>query len=121
LVEAPAADSEGARLAAGRTEAATVGAGQAGAEGVGLLFEEGLQGALVEPGGGGLSDLLQGVEIDVESGPVVAEGAASDDFAPLGRQITEFLELLGSKLASRHSSSCLGVRTTESMEFFLTR
>jgi hypothetical protein len=89
-------------------------------QGVGLLFEEGLQGALVEPGGGGLSDLLHGVEIDVESGAVVAEGAAGDDFAPLGRQITEFLELWGSELASRHDASHLGVRATEPKEFSWT-
>jgi hypothetical protein len=81
-----------------------------------LSLQEGLQGALVEAGGGGLGDLLHGVEVDVEARAVVAEGAAGDDFAPLGRQITEFLELLGGKLASRHDGSCLGVRTTEPRE-----
>jgi hypothetical protein len=90
-------------------------------QGVGLLFEEGLQGALVEPGGGGLRDLLHGVEIDVESGAGVAEGAAGDDFAPLGRQITEFLELLGGELASRHGASHLGVRATGPKEFSRTK
>jgi hypothetical protein len=83
-----------------------------GPQGVGLLFEEGLQSSLVEPGGGGLGDLLHGVEIDVEPRPLVAEGASGDDFAPLGGQIAEFLELLGGELASRHGVSCLGVRAT---------
>jgi hypothetical protein len=91
------------------------------AQSVGLALQEGLQGALVESGGGGLGDLLHSVEIDVEAGAAVAEGAAGDDFAPLGRQITEFLELLGGKLASRHDGSCLGVRATEPSEFFSTR
>jgi len=59
------------------------------------LLQEGLQGALVEAGGGSLGDLLHGVEVDVQSGAVVAEGATGDDFAPLGCQITEFLELCG--------------------------
>lgn len=91
------------------------------AQGVGLALQEGLQGALVEAGGGGLGDLLHGVEVDVESGAVVTEGAAGDDFAPLGRQITEFLELLRGKLAACHEGSCLGVRATEPSAFFLTK
>jgi len=65
------------------------------AQRLGLLLEEGLQGPLREPGGGGVGDLLPGAEIDVESGPVVAEGAPGDDFAPLGGEVLEFLEFLG--------------------------
>jgi hypothetical protein len=85
---------------------------------LGLLFQEDLQGALVEAGGGGLGDLLHGVEVDVQPRAVVAEGAAGDDFAPLGGQITEFLEFLGGELASRHGASCLGVRTTTGRSSF---
>lgn len=74
-----------------------------------MLFEEGGQGALGEPLGGGQGDLLEGEEIDVGSRSGVAEGASGDDFAPLGRQFAEVLEFLGCELRRVHPSSCLGV------------
>ena len=46
------------------------------AQGLGLLFEEGLEGSLGKPGGRSVGDLLHSTEIDVESGSVVAEGAS---------------------------------------------
>jgi hypothetical protein len=52
-----------------------------------LLFEEGLEGSRGKSAGRGVGDLLHRTEIDVESGPVVAEGASRDDFAPLGREV----------------------------------
>jgi len=68
-----------------------------------------VQGARVKPGGGGLADRLQGLKIAVEARSIVAEGTAGNELAPLDRPITEFLELLGRKLASRQGGSCLGV------------
>jgi hypothetical protein len=77
---------------------------------LGLGFEEGSPGALVEPGGGGPGARLPGVGGEVESGAVAAEGAAGVDLAPLGREVTEFLELLSGELASRPGACRLGVR-----------
>jgi hypothetical protein len=91
LLELAARDLEGATLAAEGTGSPAFGTGLRRAQGVGLLFEEGLQGALDEAGGRGAGDLLHGSEIDVEPGTGVAEGTAGDDFAPLGGELAELL------------------------------
>jgi hypothetical protein len=87
------------------------------AQRLGLLFEESLQGAFGEAGGGGLGDLLHGIEIDVEPGPAVAEGPAGNDFAPLGGEVAELLKVLGGKAAACHAASRVGVeaRTKDEM------
>jgi hypothetical protein len=59
---------------------------------LGLLFQEGGQGALGEAGGGGVGELLHGLEIGVPSRAVVAVGASGNDFAPAGSEVTDFLE-----------------------------
>jgi len=102
-----------ALLTAGDTRSSAAGAGLLLTQGVGLLFEEGLQGALGQSGGSGVGDLLHGIEIDVEPGPVVAEGASGDDFAPLSGQLTEFLKFLGCKRAACHDASCVEVKAKE--------
>jgi hypothetical protein len=94
------------------TRSSAVGTGLLLTQGVGLLFEEGLQGALGETGSGGVSNLLHCIEIDVEPRPVVAEGASGDDFAPLGGQVTEFLEFFGGERTASHDASCVGVGTS---------
>jgi hypothetical protein len=109
LVELSAADREGAWLALDGARPAAGGTGLFGSQGLSLLFEAGLQGPFGQAGGGRLGNLLHGVEIDVEPGSGVAEGASGDDFAPLGSEVTQFLELLGGKLASRHGASCARV------------
>jgi len=109
LVEPPAADGERARLALDGAGPPTARTGLLGPQGLGLLFEASLQGPLRQAGGRGLGDLLHGVEVDVEPGAGVAEGASGDDFAPLGGEGAEFLEFLRRELASRHSASCAGV------------
>jgi hypothetical protein len=81
------------------------------AQGVSLLFQEGLQGALGEAGGGGAGDLLHGLQIAIESRPLVAEGASGDNLAPAGGEVTEFLEFLGGEGTSCHAASCLDVET----------
>jgi hypothetical protein len=54
------------------------------AEALGLLLQQAGEGALGQPLGGGLGQLLHGGQIDVEAGPLVAEGLVGDDFAPAG-------------------------------------
>lgn len=102
---------ERALLRAQGARAPAVGTGLLLTQGVGLLFEKGLQGALGESRGSGAGDLLHGIEIDVKSGSVVTEGAPGDDFTPLGGQVTEFLEFLGGELTARHNASCVRVAT----------
>jgi len=80
------------------------------AEGLCLLFEEGLQGAFSQSGGGGVGDLFHRGEIDIESGAGVPEGAPGNDFAPLGGEVPEFLEFVGGEGASCHDASGPGVR-----------
>jgi hypothetical protein len=111
LVQACALDVERAFLPAEGTRPSAVGTGLLLAQSGGLLLEEGLQGALGETGGGRPGDLLHGPEIDIESGPVVAEGASGDDLAPLGGEVVEFLEFLGRKGAACHDASCIAVKT----------
>jgi hypothetical protein len=102
---------KGAFLTAEDTRPSAVGTGRLLAQGMGLLFEEGLQGSLGETGGRGEGDLLHGGEIDVESRPLVPVGASGDNFAPLGGEVVEFLEFFGSEGATCHDASCLGVGT----------
>lgn len=97
-------------LTADGTGPSARGTGLLFAQGGGLLFEKGLQSALGESSGGGPGELLHGVEIDVESRTVVAEGASGDDFAPLGGEALELLELFGSERTACHDASCIGVR-----------
>ena len=79
---------DGARSLAVRT-------GLAIRQGLGLLFEEGGEGALEQPLSGGLGGLLQGEEVGVQGRAGVAEGTAGNDFAPLVGKVTEILEVLG--------------------------
>jgi hypothetical protein len=69
---------------------------------LGLLLEQGLERTAAEAGGGGLCDVLQGVPIDGEVGPFVAEGASCDDFSPAGDEVVDLAEFLGRNVASRH-------------------
>ena len=104
-----ALDMERALLTADGTRPPALRTGLVLAQRLGLLFEHGLQGALSEAFSGGLSDLLHGVQIDVESGAIVAEGAAGNDFAPLRGEVAELLKFLGGKASACHDASCLGV------------
>ena len=64
---------------------------------IGLLLQEQLQGPFGQPLGGGGGDLLEGAKIDIESRPVVAEGAFCDDFGPPGGEGAELVKFLGSE------------------------
>jgi hypothetical protein len=104
-----AVEAEGAVLASHQAQASAGRTGLLLPEGVGLLFEEGGEGALGEAGRGRGGELFQGGEGGVEPGPLLAEGPTGDDFAPLGGQITDFLEVLGGGLGACHRLSCLEV------------
>src|SRR5947199_9080146 len=78
---------EGALLTAEGARPSAVGTGLLLAQGLRLLVEEGLQGSFGEARRGSVGDLLHGAEIDIESGPRVAEGASGDDFAPLSGEL----------------------------------
>ena len=92
LGDAAAGHLQRARLTEHGTGSATVRTGHLFAECLGLLFQEGGQGALGEAGGGGVGELLQGLEIGVPSRAVSAVGAAGNDFAPASSKVTDFLE-----------------------------
>jgi hypothetical protein len=111
LLQLNALHLERAWLSAKRAKPSAVGTGLLLAQGVGLLFEESLQGTLGEASGGGEGDLLQSRQIDIESGALVAEGASGDNFAPLGSEAAEFLDFVRGKGAVCHDASCVGVRT----------
>jgi hypothetical protein len=68
-----------------------------------------LQRAFGQAGRRRLGDLFHGVEIDIESGTVVAEPATGHNLAPLGRELTDFLEFLGREPTACHDASSLGV------------
>jgi len=53
--------------------------------------------------------LLHGIEIDVQPGAAVTEGASGNNFAPLSGEVAELLKFLGSKGAACHDASCVGV------------
>jgi hypothetical protein len=102
----PALDMHGAGFVADGTKLATGGAGLLVAQGVGLLFQEGSQGAFGQSAGSLPGDLLQGGEVGVQAGAVGPEGVSGHDFAPLGSQVTEFAEVFRFQLSTRHLGCC---------------
>lgn len=107
-----AVDVQGPRLSLHGAGASAVGAGLLRAEGLGLLLQGGGEGAFGQSGGGRSGELLQGGEIEVESGAGVAEGAAGDNFAPVGSESTDIVEVLGGECLACHRPSCLEVTET---------
>ena len=98
---------QGPLVAADGTGPSAVGTRLLLAQGGGLAFEQRLQSAFGETGGRRLGDLLHGVEINLKSGAIVAEGAAGDDFAPLGGELAEFVEVVRRQVAPCHAPSSL--------------
>jgi hypothetical protein len=74
-----------------------------------LLLEEQLECSFRESLCGSGGDLLEGAEIDIESGSVVPEGPLGDNLRPPGGQIVEFLEFVGGELWRGHRPHCLEV------------
>jgi hypothetical protein len=94
-------------LAANRAGPAAVGTRLLRSQRVGLLAEQDREGPFGDAGSSGAGDVLHRLEIDLGSRPGVAEGTAGDDFTPVGGKVMDFLEVLGSELATRHGLSCL--------------
>src|SRR5262249_37321753 len=93
---------QGAGLAVDGTGGAAVGAGGLFAQGLRLLFQQGSQGALGEASRSGAGQLLHGLEVGVQAGAALAEGASGNDFASAGGQVAEFLEEFRRKFTTRH-------------------
>jgi hypothetical protein len=91
-----------ARFAGDLGVAATVGAGVGFAEAVGLLFQASREGALSQSARRLQGDLLQGGEVGAQSGPILAESAAGNNFSPLDGQLADILEVLGAQGLTRH-------------------
>jgi two-component system, NtrC family, sensor histidine kinase HydH len=84
-----------------------------------LLLQQRGEGALGEAGRRGAGELLHGLEVGVQAGAAVAEGAAGDNFAPAGGQIADFLEEFRGKFTMRHGRYRL-VLAAEGPEEFLS-
>src|SRR5262249_10536184 len=69
--------------------------------------------------GRGRCDLLQRPKVDLGAGAGLAEGATGNDFSPLGRQVTDFLDLLRRESALRHEQSCLVLTSIYLVVFLL--
>jgi hypothetical protein len=110
---------QGAGFAAQSTGGAAVGTGYLFAERLGLLFQQEGEGALGEARRSGVGQLLHGLEVSIQSGAAVAEGAAGDDFAPAGSEVADLLEEFGGKLTTCHDRYHLGL-ATEGREEFLS-
>jgi hypothetical protein len=92
--ELAAVDGHGTVLGADRTECATIRAGLLWGEGLGLLLQEGGEGALGQATSSGRGDFLHGLEVDRAVGARLAEDATSDDFSPPSGQVLDLLEFL---------------------------
>ena len=110
--ECPAVADQGTWLVGHRAQLAAAGARVVGGEGLGLLLQEGGEGALGQAAGGG-GDLFEGEQIDIEARAVITEGAACDNLAPLCRQVADRLEFLGCESRSGHRLSCPGVTPSD--------
>jgi hypothetical protein len=88
-------------------EGAASRAGLLRAEGVGLLFQEGGEGAFGESSSGSGGNLLQGGEVAIEAWSRVAEGPSGNNFTPLGGQIADVPEVLGGDMLPCHKLSYL--------------
>jgi len=82
-----------------------------------LLLEEELKCSFGEALGGSGGNLLEGSEIDIESRPVVTECPFGNDFGPLSRECSEFLEFLGCESRCGHGLSCLDVTSIVTTDF----
>jgi hypothetical protein len=101
--ELAALDNDRSALRLGKTGLATAGAELLGGQVLGLL----LGGFFEGPGGQASGGLLHSVEIDVEAGPLIAEGTSDNDFAPLFGQGVDVGEVLVVELTRSHTASLM--------------
>lgn len=97
--ELTALHDDGSALRLGETGPAAAGAELLSGQVLGLLLRGFFEGPGSEPSGRSHGNLLHGVEIDVEAGPLVAEGASDNDFAPLFGQGVDLGKVLVVELA----------------------
>jgi hypothetical protein len=98
-------DDDGPGLLLGGAEPAASGAGLLDIQMLGLLLRGLFKVAGGQPSSGGNSNLFHGIKIDVQAGPLLAENAADDDFAPLLGQSVDLSQVLVVELARRHMAS----------------
>jgi hypothetical protein len=112
-------DGQRSVLVTDRTKPSAVRTRVVGCDGLNLLVQQGIEGALGQAGGGGSGDLLHGLEVDGGVGAGVGEDAAGDDFAPAGGEVTDLLEFFSREFALRHGQSCLVLAVIEGDAFLL--
>jgi hypothetical protein len=98
------------------TQASTAGTGQFGGQRLVLPVHQGGEGALSQARRGCGDDIFHGLEIEFGSGVI---GAAGDDFAPLGGQLTDLAEVLGGDFGACHQPSCLALAKSTRGEWLL--
>ena len=109
LLDLGSLGGKGARVRLRGAERAAVGTGLVFGEFVSLLFEEQLECSFGQPVCGSGGDLLEGSEVHIEAGSVIAERSSGDDLGPLPGEVVELSEFLGGEAGRRHGSSCLAV------------
>ena len=107
MANRPGADDEGTLFALDGAKMPAGGTGLLGAEAVGLLFQKRGESPFGHASGGGPRDLLHRVEIDLGARAFLTESVPGNDFAPSGSQFTDFLEVFGGEVPTRHDLSCL--------------
>lgn len=109
VVEATAADFDGAWCSGEGAFTPTVRTVCRGSESVGLLPGSLFQDAGEQPSGGGVSHLFHLGEVDVEPGSLVTEGASADNFPPFVGQLSDPLQILGGQSERTHRRSLQAV------------
>jgi hypothetical protein len=117
VVERTTAHVHEAVLRLHRAEAPTTRAVLLFPQALGLLLRGLLQGAGRQPAGGGDSDLLHGIQIDVQTGAVVAESAPRDNSTPLLGELENGFFIFMAELVSWHVLAPLELRTISRKEF----
>jgi hypothetical protein len=92
--ELAALDGKGAVLGGNRAESAAIRAGLLGGESLGLVLQEGVEGAFGQATSGGSGDLLHGHKVKGVVGARLLQEAAGDDFSPPGGEVMDLLEFL---------------------------
>lgn len=112
----PGADGNAPRFPSDRTEAFAPRTRLLGAEEFGLgpedLFDSPLEQRLGRVDG----KRLDGVEIEIESGPGLTEGAAADDFSPAVGEVADLRRIRGLTLGERHGQLVLELAKKDKLE-----
>jgi len=107
---------QGARFLVRGTRPSTGGAGGQRWEVLCLLVQELFHRALGQSLGGGHGHLFHGIQVNVQAGPLFAEGPAGDNFSPLFGQLLNRIQIFLVESSSSHDESFLGVRENEPLD-----